>query len=91
MTTTGWSTRPPDRADALRRRHRHYVPVQWDDAFALIARHLNALDHPDQALFYTSGRTSNEAAFLYQLFIREFGTNNLPDCSNMCHEPRARP
>ncbi|KPC50420.1 FdhF/YdeP family oxidoreductase [Amantichitinum ursilacus] len=65
----------------------HYVPVQWDDAFALIARHLNALDHPDQALFYTSGRTSNEAAFLYQLFIREFGTNNLPDCSNMCHEP----
>ncbi len=69
----------------------HYVPVQWDDAFALIARHLNALDHPDQALFYTSGRTSNEAAFLYQLFIREFGTNNLPDCSNMCHEPRARP
>ncbi|GAB3258557.1 FdhF/YdeP family oxidoreductase [Chitinimonas naiadis] len=64
-----------------------YVPASWDEAFALIARHLQALDHPDEALFYTSGRTSNEAAFLYQLFIREFGTNNLPDCSNMCHEP----
>jgi molybdopterin-dependent oxidoreductase alpha subunit len=64
-----------------------YVPTSWDDAFAAIAAQLNALDHPDQALFYTSGRTSNEAAFLYQLFIREFGTNNLPDCSNMCHEP----
>ncbi|MDN0083616.1 FdhF/YdeP family oxidoreductase [Crenobacter sp. SG2305] len=65
----------------------HYQPIAWDDAFALVARELNALDHPDQALFYTSGRTSNEAAFLYQLFAREFGTNNLPDCSNMCHEP----
>ena len=65
----------------------HYRPVAWDEAFAIIARHLNALDNPDQALFYTSGRTSNEAAFLYQLFVREFGTNNLPDCSNMCHEP----
>ncbi|WP_035059165.1 FdhF/YdeP family oxidoreductase [Andreprevotia chitinilytica] len=64
-----------------------YLPIAWDDAFAAIAAHLNALPHPDQALFYTSGRTSNEAAFLYQLFIREFGTNNLPDCSNMCHEP----
>ncbi|PHV12159.1 FdhF/YdeP family oxidoreductase [Chitinimonas sp. BJB300] len=64
-----------------------YVPIDWHGAFALIAQHLNALAHPDQALFYTSGRTSNEAAFLYQLFIREFGTNNLPDCSNMCHEP----
>ena len=63
-----------------------YVPVSWDDAFELIAERLKALDHPDQALFYTSGRTSNEAAFLYQLFVREFGTNNLPDCSNMCHE-----
>ncbi|MEO8002011.1 MAG: FdhF/YdeP family oxidoreductase, partial [Arenimonas sp.] len=58
----------------------------WDEAFKLIAEQLHALENPDQALFYTSGRTSNEAAFLYQLFVREFGTNNLPDCSNMCHE-----
>jgi molybdopterin-dependent oxidoreductase alpha subunit len=65
----------------------HYAPVSWDDAFALVATHLNALASPDEAIFYTSGRTSNEAAFLYQLFVREFGTNNLPDCSNMCHEP----
>ena len=64
----------------------HYEPIAWDDAFALIARHLNALDSPDQAIFYTSGKTSNEAAFAYQLFVRAFGTNNLPDCSNMCHE-----
>lgn len=64
----------------------HYEPVSWDEAFALIARELNALDSPDEAIFYTSGRTSNEAAFLYQLFVRQFGTNNLPDCSNMCHE-----
>jgi len=63
----------------------HYRPVSWDEAFAITARHLHALDNPDQALFYTSGRTSNEAAFLYQLFVREFGTNNLPDCPNMCH------
>lgn len=65
----------------------HYVPVSWDAAFQLVAEHLHALASPHEALFYTSGRTSNEAAFLYQLFIREFGTNNLPDCSNMCHEP----
>lgn len=64
----------------------HYEPISWDAAFDLVARHLNALDSPDQAAFYTSGRTSNEAAFLYQLFVRAFGTNNLPDCSNMCHE-----
>jgi molybdopterin-dependent oxidoreductase alpha subunit len=64
-----------------------YVPIAWDDAFALVARHLNGLDNPDEALFYTSGRTSNEAAFLYQLFVRQYGTNNFPDCSNMCHEP----
>ncbi|WP_233671479.1 FdhF/YdeP family oxidoreductase [Luteimonas cellulosilyticus] len=64
----------------------HYVPVTWDDAFATIAGHLNALPSPDEAIFYTSGRTSNEAAFLYQLFVREYGTNNFPDCSNMCHE-----
>jgi molybdopterin-dependent oxidoreductase alpha subunit len=64
----------------------HYEPIDWDDAFALVARQLRALGSPDEALFYTSGRTSNEAAFLYQLFVRAFGTNNLPDCSNMCHE-----
>jgi len=64
-----------------------YRPIAWDDAFALIARHLNALPDPNQAIFYTSGRASNEAAFLYQLFVREYGTNNFPDCSNMCHEP----
>jgi molybdopterin-dependent oxidoreductase alpha subunit len=65
----------------------HYVPIAWDEAFALIGRELRALQSPDQAEFYTSGRTSNEAAFLYQLFVRRFGTNNFPDCSNMCHEP----
>ncbi|MFK0289667.1 FdhF/YdeP family oxidoreductase [Streptomyces sp. NPDC090442] len=64
----------------------HYQPLTWDRAFDLIAEELTALDTPDEAVFYTSGRTSNEAAFLYQLFAREFGTNNLPDCSNMCHE-----
>ncbi len=64
----------------------HYEAIDWKDAFALLARELNALDSPDEAIFYTSGRTSNEAAFLYQLFVRQFGTNNLPDCSNMCHE-----
>jgi molybdopterin-dependent oxidoreductase alpha subunit len=64
-----------------------YVPIGWDDAFALIAQHLTALPDPNQAVFYTSGRTSNEAAFLYQWFVREYGTNNFPDCSNMCHEP----
>ncbi|MCY1490509.1 putative oxidoreductase [compost metagenome] len=63
-----------------------YLPVSWDAAFALIAEHLQALESPDQAEFYTSGRASNEAAFLYQLFVRAFGTNNFPDCSNMCHE-----
>jgi formate dehydrogenase major subunit len=65
----------------------HYVPIAWEEAFALIGRELRALDTPDHAEFYTSGRTSNEAAFLYQLFVRRFGTNNFPDCSNMCHEP----
>ncbi|MFE0734247.1 FdhF/YdeP family oxidoreductase [Streptomyces sp. NPDC058855] len=63
-----------------------YEPVTWECAFAIIAEELRALGSPDEALFYTSGRTSNEAAFLLQLFAREFGTNNLPDCSNMCHE-----
>ncbi|MEM7048501.1 MAG: FdhF/YdeP family oxidoreductase [Acidobacteriota bacterium] len=64
----------------------HYETIDWDEAFGEIADHLHALDSPDQALFYASGRTSNEAAFLYQLFVRQFGTNNMPDCSNMCHE-----
>jgi molybdopterin-dependent oxidoreductase alpha subunit len=64
----------------------HYRPIRWSDAFALIAERLNSLDSPDEAAFYTSGRASNEAAFVYQLFVRAFGTNNLPDCSNMCHE-----
>ena len=64
----------------------HYTPISWDDAFKTIGTHLNLLDSPDEAIFYTSGRTSNEAAFLYQLFVRQYGTNNLPDCSNMCHE-----
>ncbi|PJK22328.1 FdhF/YdeP family oxidoreductase [Mycolicibacterium goodii] len=64
----------------------HYRPISWDDAYRLIADELRALDSPDQACFYTSGRTSNEAAFLYQLLVRSYGTNNLPDCSNMCHE-----
>ncbi len=64
----------------------HYEPIAWDDAFALIASELNGAASPNEAVFYTSGRTSNEAAFLYQLFVRRYGTNNLPDCSNMCHE-----
>jgi molybdopterin-dependent oxidoreductase alpha subunit len=64
----------------------HYRPIGWDGAYELIADQLRALQSPDQAVFYTSGRTSNEAAFCYQLLVRCFGTNNLPDCSNMCHE-----
>ena len=70
----------------LREGSEHFVPISWDEAFNIIAGELNALASPDEAVFYTSGRTSNEAAFLYQLFVRQFGTNNLPDCSNMCHE-----
>ncbi|WP_433662869.1 FdhF/YdeP family oxidoreductase [Nocardia sp. CA-128927] len=64
----------------------HYSPIAWDDAYRLVADHLGALTSPDEAVFYTSGRTSNETAFLYQLLVRSYGTNNLPDCSNMCHE-----
>ncbi len=64
----------------------HYEPISWDGAFQKIGKALNELASPDEAIFYTSGRTSNEAAFLYQLFVRAYGTNNLPDCSNMCHE-----
>ncbi len=68
----------------------HYVPITWDDAFELIGRSLRELDDPNQASFYTSGRLGNEATFLYQLLARELGTNNLPDCSNMCHEASGR-
>lgn len=67
-----------------------YVPISWDDAFALIGDELRELASPDEAAFYTSGRLSNEATFLYQLMVREYGTNNLPDCSNMCHEASGR-
>ena len=64
----------------------HYTPISWEAAFEKVGYHLNGLSHPDEAVFYTSGRTTNEAAFLYQLFVRAYGTSNLPDCSNMCHE-----
>jgi molybdopterin-dependent oxidoreductase alpha subunit len=68
----------------------HYVPISWDEAFALVGETLRGLDSPNEAAFYTSGRLSNEATFLYQWWVREFGTNNLPDCSNMCHEASGR-
>ncbi len=64
----------------------NYEPISWENAFNLIAQELHELNHPNEAIFYTSGRSSNEAAFLYGLFVRAFGTNNMPDCSNMCHE-----
>ena len=70
----------------LRKGATHYEPISWEDAFNHIGKELKALSNPNEAVFYTSGRASNEAAFLYQLFARQFGTNNLPDCSNMCHE-----
>jgi len=70
----------------LRKGATHYESIAWEAAFERIGQQLNALGHPDEAIFYTSGRTSNEAAFLYQLFARQFGTNNMPDCSNMCHD-----
>jgi molybdopterin-dependent oxidoreductase alpha subunit len=70
----------------LRQGASHYQPVSWDDALRIIARHLKSLASPNAAVFYTSGRASNEAAFIYQLLVRSYGTNNLPDCSNMCHE-----
>ncbi|MEV5980252.1 FdhF/YdeP family oxidoreductase [Streptomyces sp. NPDC052114] len=78
----GRLTHPMYLADGAER----YEPVSWERAFDIIAEEIEALDSPDESVFYTSGRTSNEAAFLYQLFARELGTNNLPDCSNMCHE-----
>ncbi|UCS91730.1 FdhF/YdeP family oxidoreductase [Echinicola marina] len=70
----------------LRAGSQHYEPISWEAAFEMIAKQLHSLDHPNEAVFYTSGRSSNEAAFLYGLFARTFGTNNMPDCSNMCHE-----
>ncbi len=70
----------------LRKGSSHYEPITWDEAFKRTASALNSLASPNEGVFYTSGRASNEAAFLYQLFVRRFGTNNLPDCSNMCHE-----
>src|SRR6202030_4351999 len=70
----------------LRPGESHYMPISWNDAFQSVARELNQLGSPDEAVFYTSGKATNEAAFLYQLFARLYGTNNLPDCSNMCHE-----
>lgn len=70
----------------LRKGSIHYEPITWEDAFAMIGKQLKALANPNEAIFYTSGRTSNEAAFMYQLMVRAYGTNNLPDCSNMCHE-----
>jgi len=88
----GWSDRRLNDQGRLvtpmirRRGADHYTPINYDEAFRTIGKSLRELDHPDQAVFYTSGRTSNEAAFLYQAFVRAFGTNNLPDCSNMCHE-----
>lgn len=88
----GWSSHDLEKQGRLTHPLRYdresdrYLPVDWDAAFALIAERLNALPSPDRALFYTSGRASNEAAFLWQLFARLYGTNNLPDCSNMCHE-----
>ncbi|MFT7032095.1 MAG: molybdopterin-dependent oxidoreductase alpha subunit [Cyclobacteriaceae bacterium] len=70
----------------IRKGDAHYTSIEWKEVYSLIAKNLKQLSKPDDAIFYTSGRTSNEAAFLYQLFIRIYGTNNLPDCSNMCHE-----
>jgi molybdopterin-dependent oxidoreductase alpha subunit len=88
----GWTDHQLGRAGrltepmVLREGATHYEPIGWDEAFALVAEELNGLASPDEAVFYTSGRTSNEAAFAYQAMVRAYGTNNLPDCSNMCHE-----
>lgn len=67
-----------------------YIPIEWDEAIKLMAKRIKKSNDPDKSVFYTSGRTSNEAAFLYQLFARTLGTNNMPDCSNMCHESSGR-
>jgi molybdopterin-dependent oxidoreductase alpha subunit len=82
LEAQGRLTQPMIRRDGAS----HFAPISWDEAFALLGRELRALANPDQAIFYTSGRTSNEAAFLFQLFARQYGTNNLPDSSNFCHE-----
>ncbi len=82
LNSQGRITRP----FVLREGKTHYEPISWEDAFLMIAGELNSLNSPDEAVFYTSGRTANETAFLYQLFVRQFGTQNMPDCSNMCHE-----
>ena len=82
LNTLGRITEPL----VLRAENVHYSPISWEEAFTLIADELHSLKSPNEAIFYTSGRSSNEAAFLYGLFARAFGTNNLPDCSNMCHE-----
>ncbi|MEM6689800.1 MAG: molybdopterin-dependent oxidoreductase, partial [Planctomycetota bacterium] len=74
----------------LREKASHYEPISWEDAFDLVAKELNRLESPDHAAFYTSGKATNEAAFAFQIFARAFGTNNLPDCSNMCHESSGR-
>jgi molybdopterin-dependent oxidoreductase alpha subunit len=93
---TGWTDYALEAAGRLTEPMRYdavsdkYVPVSWDEAFELAGRHFRRLENPNQAAFYTSGRLSNEATFLYQLFARELGTNNLPDCSNMCHEASGR-
>lgn len=82
LTKQGRLTQPV----VLREDRSHYEPISWDEAFRMIGEELQGLSSPNEAIFYTSGRTSNEAAFLWQLFVRMYGTNNLPDCSNMCHE-----
>ena len=92
----GWSDYDLEKAGRLSEPMRYdpasdrYVPISWEDAFELVGNTLRGLQNPHQAAFYTSGRLSNEATFLYQLWVREFGTNNLPDCSNMCHEASGR-
>ena len=91
-TLQGWTDRELGKAGRitepmiLEESGRHYRPISWDDAFHRCGSALKTMDTPDKAAFYTSGRASNEAAFLYQLMARALGTNNLPDCSNMCHE-----
>ena len=82
LNSSGRLTQPM----VLREGSSHYERIDWDDAIGMIAERLKSLDEANRAVFYTSGRTSNEAAFLYQAFVRMYGTNNLPDCSNMCHE-----
>ncbi len=84
------AARPPTDPLVYDAKRDRYVPIEWDAAFELIAAHLKKRDNPDRTAFYTSGRATNEAAFLYQLFLPMYGTNNFPDCSNMCHEATSR-